>query len=150
MLFRSNVNKVSTKNEKLNNSSVFSLSNITVNGLIENEDQNITSDAADSISKFSGSFLLKNNLSGSSTGEIIVVVHRPDGKILKSTSWETGTFETKDGMRVYSAKIKYDCDKGDSKPLTFTITADDYPRGNYNIEFYQNGILLAKTAKSLN
>jgi hypothetical protein len=100
------------KNDKQIASSIFTLSNISVAGMIENENETKESDQADMINKFTGSFNLKNNNYNNSTGEIVVVVQKPDGKILKPTSWETGTFETKDGMRVFSTKVKFDCKKG--------------------------------------
>ena len=131
------------KNKKESNM-IFSVSDISVAGVIEDENNNITeSDQADLITRIKGNFDLN-------TGDIVIVIQQPDGKVLKSATWETGTFETKEGKRVYSSKVGFECNKGETKKLSFSLAANEYPKGNYTIQFFQNGNLIGKTNKILN
>ncbi|MBL0146417.1 MAG: hypothetical protein IPP48_12405 [Chitinophagaceae bacterium] len=104
---------------------------------------------ADNVDKLVGSFVVKNNgqLSGA---EIIIVVTQPNGKVLKNSAWETGLFETKeDGRKMYSQKLRFDYTKGEIKRCNFSLSADKYPKGNYTLQIYHNGVLIANTVKTL-
>lgn len=104
---------------------------------------------ADEVEKLVGSFTIKNNteLNGA---EIFIVVTQPNGKVLKNSAWETGLFETKeDGRKMYSQKLRFDYSKGEAKRCNFSISADKYPKGNYTMEIYHNGVMIANTVKTL-
>ena len=79
----------------------------------------------------------------------MLVVERPDGKRLPTSNTEVYYFQTPEGRRMYTQKLRFDYIKGEQKKLTFTINADSYQQGNYIIRLYQNGILLAKKFKTL-
>jgi predicted SpoU family rRNA methylase len=100
---------------------------------------------ADVADKIIGSFSLKNN---SNDAELIVVVTQPDGKIVKSSVWDSGTFNTKDGKKVYSKKINVDA-VGDDKQYNFSLTPDGFLKGNYTLQVWYNGSMIAKTVKRL-
>jgi glutathionyl-hydroquinone reductase len=75
---------------------------------------------------------------------------QPNGKVLKNSAWETGIFETKeDGRKMYSQKIRFDYNKGETKRCNFSVIADNYPKGNYTFQIYHNGVLIANTVKTL-
>jgi hypothetical protein len=136
--------------DKPNPSGVLTISDLNMVGLT-NDDINLTeTDLADNINRFAGSFLVRNNLSQNAFGEVMVVIVQPNGKILQSSSWDSGTFETKDGRKIYSSKVKFDCNKGELKKIPFTVSADQYEKGNYQVLLYQNGNLITKFSKLIN
>jgi hypothetical protein len=114
---------------------------------VANDDTQETSEARQT-EKLVGSFTVKNQ---GTTGkcDIIVVVLQPDGHVLQKSAWESGAFETKEGKKIYSCKFRCDAPKGESKPLSFSITADTYQKGNYTMQIYHNGVLIAKRYKML-
>ena len=136
--------------EKPNPSGVLTISDLNLVGLT-NDDINLTeTDLADNLNRFSGSFLVRNNLSQNAFGEIMVVIVQPNGKVLQSSSWDSGTFETKEGRKIYTSKVKFDCNKGELKKIPFSVSADQYQKGNYQALLYQNGNLITKISKSFN
>ena len=138
-----------TVNNKANTASFFALSSLDVKGLYEDDNKYLETNLATQTNKLSGSFELKNLHSEIKNGDIHIVITKPDGKLLQSSTWDAGTFETDNGRRIYSTKVKYSCDIGETKKLNFSINADQYPRGNYSIDFYQNGYIIGKTVKAL-
>ncbi|MCX6293467.1 MAG: hypothetical protein NT127_04130, partial [Sphingobacteriales bacterium] len=136
--------------EKPNASGLLTISDLNIVGLT-NDDINLTeTDLADNLNRFSGSFLVRNNLSQNAFGEVMVVIVQPNGKVLQSSSWDSGTFETKDGRKIYTSKVKFDCNKGELKKIPFSVSADQYQKGNYQALLYQNGNLITKISKSFN
>ncbi len=140
-----------TKNKDNTSSSgtFFSVTDMSVIGLAEDDNRYIETNVADKTNKINGSFVLKNEHSDIKKGDIHIVISKPDGKLLQSSTWDAGTFETSSGRRIYSTKVKYDCDIGESKKINFSISADQYPKGNYSIDFYQNGYIIGKAIKVL-
>jgi len=136
--------------EKTNPSGVLTISDLNMVGLT-NDDINLTeTDLADNLNRFAGSFLVRNNLSQNAFGEVMVVIVQPNGKVLQSSSWDSGTFETKDGRKIYTSKVKFDCNKGELKKIPFSVSADQYEKGNYQVLLYQNGIMITKFSKLIN
>lgn len=136
--------------EKSNPSGVLTISDLNIVGLT-NDDINLTeTDIADNLNRFSGSFLVRNNLSQNAFGEVMVVIIQPNGKVLQSSSWDSGTFETKEGRKIYTSKVKFDCNKGELKKIPFSVSANQYEKGNYQALLYQNGNLITKISKSFN
>ena len=118
---------------------------------LTNDEINLTeTDIADNLNRFSGSFLVRNNLSQNAFGEVMVVIVQPNGKVLQSSSWDSGTFETKEGRKIYTNKVKFDCNKGELKKIPFSVSADQYEKGNYQVMLYQNGNLITKFSKLIN
>ncbi len=140
-----------TKNKDNTSSSgtFFSVTDMSVIGLAEDDNRYIETNVAEKTNKINGSFVLKNEHSDIKKGDIHIVISKPDGKLLQSSTWDAGTFETSSGRRIYSTKVKYDCDIGESKKINFSISADQYPKGNYSIDFYQNGYIIGKAIKVL-
>jgi hypothetical protein len=133
--------------EKPNPAGVLIISDLNMVGLT-NDDINLTeTDLSDNLNRFSGSFLVRNNLSQNAFGEVMVVIVQPNGKILQSSSWDSGTFETKEGRKIYTSKVKFDCNKGELKKIPFAVSADQYEKGNYQVLLYQNGNLITKFSK---
>ena len=114
----------------------------------ENERERETS-KADETEKLSGSFKIRNRNMQNSNAEIIIVVLQPDGKIVQNSTWDTGIFETPEGKKVYSGKLRIDYNKGEVKQLMFSLTADKYQHGNYTLKVYHKGILIGEIVKTL-
>ena len=99
--------------------------------------------------KFVGTFSVKNIALPSGKAEITVVVLRPDGKVLQTSAWETGRFDTRDGKKIYSCKVKFDYTHGENKRLSFSLNADGLQKGTYTMQLYYNGNIIGKTSKTL-
>jgi len=99
--------------------------------------------------KLTGIFRLKNQLINNTDAEVMVVVLQPDGKVMQQSAWETGTFDTPEGKKIYSKKIRFEYNKGESKQLRFSLDAEKYERGNYILKIYHKGRLIGKIDKML-
>ncbi len=99
--------------------------------------------------KLVGSFVVKNNGGQNSVSEVMVVVLQPDGKVLQNSNWETGIFYTKQGKQIYSNKLRFDNNSGETKKLNFSLQADKYLPGKYTVEVYHNGQMVGKSTKTL-
>jgi regulator of replication initiation timing len=99
--------------------------------------------------QFQGSFIIKANGSSVLYDEIYVVLQQPDGRVLTQSAWDSGSFETRDGRKIYSYKLRFDYQQGENKRLNFSIEADQYQKGTYTMQVYHKGVLLARTTKSL-
>jgi hypothetical protein len=96
-----------------------------------------------------GGFNIKNNSSNITNEELYIVVLQPNGKILQNSSWETGSFETTTGRKLYSKKIFISSNKGETKRLNFTVGANDLQSGSYTLQLYLNGKIIGKTVKKV-
>jgi hypothetical protein len=142
-------NSSKSKDNVSSSATFFSVTDMNITGLAEDDNKFIETNNADQTIKINGSFVLKNVHSDLKKGDIHIVISKPDGKLLQSSTWDAGTFETSNGRRIYSTKVKYDCDIGESKKINFSISADQYPKGNYSFDVYQNGYIIGKGAKVL-
>lgn len=107
-----------------------------------------TNDAA-LANKLIASFTVKSNNREYENTEVEVVILQPDGQVLQSSAWEVGTFNTTEGKRVYSKKLKFDYLKGENKKLRITLSAEKLLPGNYTMLVYHNGRMIGRTVKQL-
>ncbi|HET9057604.1 MAG TPA: hypothetical protein VFN30_12230 [Chitinophagaceae bacterium] len=126
----------------------FTLSNMHLSALMTDEEKEMETSLADLTDKFAGSFTLKNNSSYKQV-EIAVVLIGPDGQVIKNSEWETGTFETKEGRKIYSYKTGFEYLKGEIKKVSFSLNIENPTRGNYTMQVYQNGTLIGRVQKIL-
>lgn len=96
-----------------------------------------------------GSFNVKGNAASAGYDEIYIVLQQPDGRVLTQSAWDSGSFETRSGRKMYSYKMRFDNEQGENKRLNFIIEADRYQKGIYTMEIYHKAVLLARTTKSL-
>jgi len=113
---------------------------------LANNDQQETTEAGQT-EKLVGSFTVKSNMS--SKCDIVVVVVQPDGQVLQKSAWESGSFETSEGKKIYSCKLRCETSKGEIKQLNFSLTAEKYLKGNYTMQIYHNGVLIGRMNKTL-
>jgi hypothetical protein len=122
------------------------LSAYKTNSFIDKETNN-TQEA----DKMVGTVQIKNNGVKTAIAEVMVVVTQPNGKVLQNSNWESGVFNTTAGKKIYSNKLRFDNNfETTSKKISFALQTDTYMAGNYTVELYQNGVLIAKTIKTFN
>lgn len=103
--------------------------------------------ASENAEKMVGTFVVKN-LPAKGNGELLIVVLQPDGKVVKNSVWESGTFETTEGKKIYSRKIITET-SSDEKQLNFSLTPDRFLKGDYTMQIWYNGNMIAKMIKTL-
>ncbi len=131
----------------INGSRGLSITDLQLKALTEDKQQETFQ--ALQTGQFQGSFIIKANGSSMPYDEIYVVLQQPDGRVLTQSAWDSGSFDTRDGRKIYSYKLRFDYQQGENKRLNFSIEADQYQRGTYTMQVYHKGILLARTTKSL-
>lgn len=143
-------NKVLT--EKLTQASTFMASEIKLSPVTLKNDKEQETSSAKKTSKLVVSFAVQNNVNENDNAEVYVIVTQPDGKLLTSDAWESSTsIEThNEGKKRYTRKVKFEYLKGETKRLVFSLNADEYQKGNYNLQVYHNGYMIGQTTKTLN
>lgn len=114
--------------------------------MMNNTKEQETNDSEEA-EKMIGSFSFKNAAS-KTTNEIMVVVLQPDGRVVKNSSWESGVFETREGKKIYSRKVLIE-PSHEERRVSFSLTPDNFISGDYVMQIWYNGSLIAKTIKSL-
>ncbi len=130
-------------------SDVFTLSELRFSAIQIDDNRELETNKTEQTEKLLGSFKVRNKNFQNSNAEIMVVVLQPDGRVLQNSPWETGTFETPEGKKIYSTKLRFDYNQGEAKQLLFSLTADKFQQGNYILNIYQNGRLIGKMVKTL-
>ena len=104
----------------------------------------------DEANKFISSFTIKNNTSGFQTAEIIIVVTDPSGRSVNPEVWDAGSFETKtEGRKVYTRKLLFEYNKGETKRLQFALEPENFEKGVYKISLYHNGTRIGQSSWKL-
>ena len=131
--------------EKINTLVAVSAANLNLSALANNDQQETTE--ALQTEKLVGSFTVKSNMTARC--DIVVVVVQPNGQVLQKSAWESGSFETPEGKKIYSCKIRCETARGENKQLNFSLTADKYLKGKYTMQIYHNGVLIGRMNKTL-
>jgi len=130
--------------EKNSGGIVAGLHLFAVTNIQTNEKETNSSEQAE---KIVGSFLVKNTVAKTG-GEVVIVVVQPDGKVIKNSVWESGSFDTNEGKKLYSRKIYFD-PSGDEKQLNFSLTPERFLKGDYTMQIWYNGNMVGKMVKTL-
>ncbi len=134
-----------TESEKIKStSSLFSASELKFS-TAKGDDTEVT--GADEAEKFVGSLVVRNSLV-QGVSEVMLVLIQPDGKVLRN-AWESGSFDTDAGKKIYSRKIKFDYNKGEARRIDFSVTADNIQKGIYTLQVYNNGKVIGRVTKSV-
>lgn len=112
-------------------------------------DKEMETNAAEKAENLTGAFTVTNFNSALTNAEMVVIVIKPDGKVLKGSGWDSGTFTTVGGKKIYSYKFNFTYSRGEAKRLAFTLRGGSLSRGNYTMEVYQNGVVIGKVVKTL-
>jgi len=115
--------------------------------VVNNNSKEQETTTADDAEKMVGTFVVKN-LPAKGNGELLIVVLQPDGKVVKNSVWESGTFETVEGKKIYSRKIFTET-ASEEKQLNFSLTPERFLKGDYTMQIWYNGNMIAKMVKTL-
>lgn len=143
-------NKVLT--EKLTAAAAFVASEVKLIPVaVKNEKETETNNAA-KVSKLLVSFSVQNNIADAENADVYVIINQPDGSVMKPDAWESSSaLQTNNGeKKIYTRKIRFEYKKGESKKMLFSLSQDDYQKGNYTMQLYHNGYLIAQASKLLN
>jgi chaperonin cofactor prefoldin len=136
--------------EKINLASLFVPSELKLSAVATKNDKELETASAKKAEKFVLSFKVQNNVSDYNNAEVIVVIVQPDGKVLSNEVWNSNIFDTKyEGRKNFTVQLKFDYQKGEAKPLLFSLNADTYLKGKYTMQLYQNGFKIGQTVKTL-
>jgi len=126
-----------------------SAADIAITCFTEKDGERLESDSAAVVEKIAGSFTFNTPADLQKAGWLYVVIICPDGKVLKSSGWDTGAFESKEGRKIYSCSIKYDLLPGELQSLSFAVPYDNFQKGDYQVQIFQDGTQILNTTKTL-
>ena len=129
------------------NTGVASAAALHLFALAGNNKNGQETNTADDAEKIVGTFTVKN-LPAKGNGELLIVVLQPDGKVVKNSVWESGTFESADGKKIYSRKLYAEA-TNEEKQLNFSLTPERFLKGDYTMQIWYNGNMIAKMTKTL-
>ena len=137
-------------NEKVNLASIFIASELKIEAIeVKGASEEPTSHAKKT-DKFVASFIVQNHVNQFSNAELTTVLLQPDGQVMQSTVWDSGSFDTKnDGKKSFTRKIKFDYIKGEQKNLLFSIDTEKCQKGTYTFQVWHNGIMIGQAIKTL-
>jgi myosin heavy subunit len=142
-------NKVLT--EKVNLASAFVASEVKLTPVAVKNDKEQETNIAKKASKLVVSFAVQNNINQYDNAEVFIVITQPDGKVMQTDVWESASMDTNDsGKKIYTRKVKFDYQKGETKRLLFSLNPEDYQKGSYTLQVYHNGYMIGETVKTLN
>ncbi len=127
----------------------FAAMDLRLSAFSTNEEKEYETLFASQTEKLVGSFTVLNNSAQQAKVEMVVVIVQPDGRVLKTSGWESGTFETKEGKSIYSYKLNFNYLKGEPKHLLFSLSSDNFQKGIYTMQVFYNGTMIGKTIKPL-
>jgi hypothetical protein len=139
-------------NEKINAASAFVASEVKLTAVSVKNNKEIEITQAAKAEKMIVSFTVQNNIAHFDNAEVYVIVTEPNGSVMKPDAWESSAaLQTKSGeQKIYTRKIKFEYQKGEAKRLFFSLNPDDYAKGNYALQLYHNGYLIAQASRQLN
>ena len=117
---------------------------------VQPDQKEIETTQQDEANKFVLAFTVRNNIMGFQTAEIIIVVSDPSGKSINPEVWDAGSFETKtEGKKVYTRKLQFEYNKGETKRLQFSLEPENFEKGTYKLNLYYNGIRIGESSWKL-
>ena len=150
-----NIRRLSIENESLNKkislASIFIASELKIDAIqIKKSGEEPTSQAKKT-DKLVASFVVQNRVNQFSNAELTTVLIKPDGQVMQSTVWDSGSFDTmNEGKKSFTRKIKFDYEKGEQKNLLFTIDTEKCQKGIYTLQLWHKGIMIGETTKKMN
>lgn len=137
--------------ERLSSTPLFTATDLKFMPISVSDDKEIETNEAENTSKLVISFAVKNNATGFNNAEIYAIITQPDGKVMQTDVWESAYISTHDfGKKIYTRKVKFEYQKGETKHLQLTLKPEDYEKGNYRLQVFHNGYLIGETIKTLN
>ena len=134
--------------EKNNPAAPLSVSELRLAAVTTENDREQETTQAQKTEKLVGSFTIKDGNDPGNTSEVMIIVLQPDGQVVKNSAWESGTFITAEGKKVYSYKMRFD-NSHEPKRLLFSLSPDNYQKGNYTMQVWYNGTMVGRISKTL-
>lgn len=150
-----NMKKLTAENKKLNDklslSSLFVASDIQLTPVTLKKEKEQETLHARNVNKLVVSFTVQNNSTQFDNAEIFIVIMQPNDSVLVNEDvWASSTTEMFDGKKIlFTREIKFEYEKGETKNLTFSLTAPEYFKGTYTLKIYHAGHLIGQTMKTL-
>ncbi len=149
-----NIRRLNTENASLNEkialASVFVASELKIEAIEVKGNSEESTSQAKKTDKIVASFVVQNRVNRFSNAELTTVLLAPDGQVMQSTVWDSGSFDTKsEGRKSFTRKIKFDYEKGEQKNLLFTIDTEKCQKGTYTFQLWHNGIKIGQATKTL-
>ncbi|MEP7372814.1 MAG: hypothetical protein ABI675_05445 [Chitinophagaceae bacterium] len=149
-----NIRRLSVENEALNEkvklANVFIASEVKIEAIEVKGSSEENTSQAKKADKFVASFIVQNRVNQFSNAEVTTVLIKPDGEVMQSTVWDSGTFDVKnEGRKNFTRKIKFDYEKGEQKYLLFTVDTEKCEKGIYTFQVWHNGIMIGQATKKL-
>lgn len=135
-------------------------SNLTLSNFIlrsfkvRSNGKEVETDKASRIERIKVSFdILENMVANSGKKDLYIVVHKPDGSVATFKGKPTGTFVADAKTLTYSDKTTIDYVTGQPKTLEFVWDNEDFSRGDYVMEVYEQrnkgAVRIARAIKTL-
>ena len=149
-----NIHRLSAQNEalieKVRLAAVFIASEVKIDAIEVRGSTEESTPHAKKADKFVASFIVQNRVNQFSNAEVTTVLIQPDGEVLQSTVWDSGTFDVKnEGRKSFTRKIKFDYEKGEQKYLLFTVDTEKCQKGVYTFQVWHNGVMIGQATKKL-
>ena len=148
------IRRLSSENEslheKINLASIFIASELKIEAVEIRGSREEPTSKAKRTDKFVASFIIQNRVDQFSNAELTTVLLKPDGQVMQSTVWDSGSFDTKnEGKKNFTRKIKFDYEKSEQKNLLFTVNIENCQKGTYTFQLWHNGIMIGQATKTL-
>jgi hypothetical protein len=125
----------------LNTATGMRLSALSVKNDVETETTK-TSEA----NKLNGTFSIK--LSNPKPNEdVYIIVIQPDGKTVKTSSWDAGVFSSDEGKKVFTKKVALDATT-DLQKVNFSIEPETLTKGAYTMEIWHRSHLIGRSVRT--
>jgi len=143
-------NENETLNERINLAAIFIAYELKIDAIEVRGSNEESTSQAKRTDKFVASFIVQNRVNQFTNAELTTVLLKPDGQVMQSTVWDSGSFDTKnDGKKSFTRKIRFDYEKGEQKNLLFTIDTEKCQKGTYTFQLWHNGIMIGQATKTL-
>lgn len=152
-----NKEKISSqkKDELLSYASKLSLSNFVLRSFkVRSNGKEVETDKASKIDRIKVSFDINENLlANSGEKKIYMVIKKPTGETVTFTNRNSGVFTYNNKKTLFSDSSTFNYDKDKMQTLEFVWDSEDFSRGDYVMEIYeqnkQDALLIGKVTKSL-
>lgn len=139
-------------NEKVNAASSFVASELKLSPVAVKNEKEQETNQSKKASKLVISFAVQNNINDYENADVFIVITQPNGKVLRNEDvWETSTANLQNGSRInFTRKIRFEYQKGERKPIIFSLNPEEFLSGTYTLQVYHNGYMIGQSMKTLN
>lgn len=131
--------------------STFSASNIQIHPINEKKNgKEKETTTARKVNKLVISFDVENRVAKSGPADMYVIVTGPNGQVISDPALNSGTLTTRtEGDKPFTFKTTIDYVQGTRQAVSVPLRQNDFQKGDYKIEVYQNGFKIAEGVRTL-